>query len=80
MRGMWNCLPLRFRRSIAASYGVVVFAALGLAQGPKPVVQAKPTALAPPLAADSYAIYSELLPGHDIEWGDVPRAFWLMEQ
>ena len=30
-------------------------------------------------AADSYAIYSQLLPGHEIEWGDVARLFWLVE-
>jgi hypothetical protein len=27
----------------------------------------------------SYAIYSQLLPGHQIEWGDVSRTQWLME-
>jgi len=30
-------------------------------------------------AADSYDIYSDLLPGHEIEWGDAPRSFWLIE-
>ena len=29
--------------------------------------------------ADSYAIYSQLLPGNEIEWGGVQRSFWLME-
>jgi hypothetical protein len=29
--------------------------------------------------ADSYAIYSQLLPGNQIEWGDVPRTQWLVE-
>ncbi len=32
------------------------------------------------VTADSYQIYSELLPGREIEWGDVPRTFWLMEE
>ena len=31
-------------------------------------------------AADSYQIYSELLPGEQIEWGNVPRSFWLLEE
>ncbi|GAA3756459.1 hypothetical protein GCM10022270_13860 [Terriglobus aquaticus] len=31
------------------------------------------------LAADSYAIYSQLLPSSQIEWSDVPRDFWLLE-
>jgi hypothetical protein len=29
--------------------------------------------------ADSYVIYSQLLPGDEIEWGNVQRSFWLME-
>jgi hypothetical protein len=29
--------------------------------------------------ADSYAIYSQLLPGNQIEWGDAPRTQWLVE-
>ena len=29
--------------------------------------------------ADSYDIYSQLQPGNQIEWGKVPRSFWLME-
>ncbi len=28
---------------------------------------------------DSYEIYSQLLPGNQIEWGSVPRSFWLLE-
>ncbi len=28
---------------------------------------------------ESYEIYSKLLPGREIEWGNVPRAFWLLE-
>jgi hypothetical protein len=30
-------------------------------------------------SADSYEIYSQLLPGNQIEWGNVQRSFWLME-
>ena len=29
--------------------------------------------------ADSYEIYSKLLPGGEIEWGDAPRSFWLLK-
>lgn len=29
--------------------------------------------------ADSYRIYSELLPSDQIEWGNVPRSRWLVE-
>ncbi len=29
--------------------------------------------------ADSYQIYSQLLPGNQIEWGDAPRSQWLLE-
>lgn len=28
---------------------------------------------------DSYAIYSQLLPGNQIEWGNAPRTQWLLE-
>ena len=30
-------------------------------------------------STDSYTIYSDLLPGREIEWGNVPRTFWLLE-
>ncbi|RRA49297.1 hypothetical protein [Acidipila sp. EB88] len=39
-----------------------------------------PVPMPPDLAADSYEIYSELLPGREIEWGDAPRSFWLLEE
>jgi hypothetical protein len=29
--------------------------------------------------ADSYEIYSQLLPGNQIEWGNAPRSLWLVE-
>lgn len=29
--------------------------------------------------ADSYVIYSQLLPGDEIEWGNAQRSFWLIE-
>ena len=31
-------------------------------------------------AYEAYAIYSQLLPGNQIEWGNEPRSFWLMEE
>ncbi len=29
--------------------------------------------------ADSYEVYSQLLPGNQIEWSDAPRSQWLLE-
>jgi hypothetical protein len=39
----------------------------------------KPLPMPKDRVADSYDIYSQLLPGNEIEWGNVPRSFWLME-
>jgi hypothetical protein len=41
--------------------------------------QSEPLPMPQDRAAESYQIYSELLPGHEIEWGDAPRSFWLVE-
>jgi hypothetical protein len=41
--------------------------------------QPKPLQMPQDRVADSYEIYSQLLPGNQIEWGKVPRSFWLME-
>lgn len=38
-----------------------------------------PLPMPPDRMADSYEIYSQLLPGNQIEWGSVPRLFWLVE-
>ena len=49
------------------------------AQQTKVAQYATPQTMPQGRAADSYAIYSDLLPGRQIEWGDVPRTFWLLE-
>ena len=49
------------------------------AEATKAVQYATPQRMPEDRATDSYAIYSDLLPGHEIEWGDVPRTFWLLE-
>ena len=68
------------RSKLGSLLAVAIVAIAGVtAQAQAIGLQAKPTALPADLAADSYAIYSELLPGREIEWGDVPRSFWLLE-
>lgn len=39
----------------------------------------KPDPIPPDRIADSYLIYSKLLPGNQIEWGNAPRSLWLVE-
>ncbi len=52
----------------------------GIAQQTPPVApQLKPVPMPRDRAADSYEIYTQLLPGNQIEWGNVPRSFWLLE-
>jgi len=41
--------------------------------------QLKPVPMPQDRVADSYEIYSQLLPGNQIEWGNAPRSFWLVE-
>lgn len=50
-----------------------------LGQQDKEPTYSKVTAMPTALAADSYAIYSQLLPGRQIEWSDASREFWLVE-
>lgn len=50
-----------------------------LAQETTSPLDAKPLPMPRERLMDSYAIYSDLLPGREIEWGDAPRTFWLME-
>jgi len=45
----------------------------------QPIAEPTPIAMPSDRAADSYAIYSQLLPSDAIEWGNVPRAAWLLE-
>lgn len=41
--------------------------------------QLKPVPMPQDRVADSYEIYSQLLPGNQIEWGNAPRSQWLVE-
>jgi hypothetical protein len=41
--------------------------------------QLKPVPMQPDRVADSYVIYSQLLAGNQIEWGNAPRSLWLVE-
>ena len=38
-----------------------------------------PLPMPPDRAADTYGIYSQLLPGDEIEWGSTQRSFWLIQ-
>lgn len=59
---------------------VLVFIVAGsTAQSTKAVQYSTPQRMPQDRDMDSYAIYSDLLPGHEIEWDDVPRTFWLLE-
>jgi hypothetical protein len=56
--------------------------AFGIALGqqqPPPPRYADAQSMPADRAADSYEIYSQLLPGDQIEWGDAQRSQWLME-
>lgn len=57
----------------------LTLAAAACAQEMKAPQYATPQTMAQVRAEDSYAIYSDLLPGRQIEWGNVPRTFWLLE-
>lgn len=66
-------------RRWAAGIAFAVVLDASFAQQPTPPPRSEPRPMPLDRAADSYEIYSQLLPGHEIEWGDVPRSFWLME-
>lgn len=55
----------------------VAVAAAAIAQ--QPATTPTPIPMPSDRAADSYAIYSLLLPSNAIEWGEAPRTFWLVE-
>jgi hypothetical protein len=57
-----------------------MFAAVGVAEEATVSQQSKAPPIPQDSVADSYEIYSELLPGREIEWGDAPRSFWLVEE
>ena len=58
---------------------LVIAVAIGLAQQQMPSPsKLKSEPMPQDRIADSYAIYSQLLPGNQIEWGDAPRSQWLV--
>jgi hypothetical protein len=59
--------------------GFALALASGLAQQPATPPQSNVLPMPQDRAAKSYEIYSKLLPGNEIEWGNVPRSFWLVE-
>ena len=70
-------MGLRGRVSILMIAGLVGLA--GFAQPTAPVKDAPVQPMPADRAAAAYAIYSQLLPGNQIEWGDVARTQWLVE-
>jgi hypothetical protein len=67
------------RRGAAVSVLAIVLATGGAQQMKSAALQLNPLPMPQDRVADSYDIYSQLLPGDEIEWGNVPRSFWLME-
>jgi hypothetical protein len=57
----------------------VIVATAAAQQTPPAASQLKPLTMPPDRVADTYAIYSQLLPGDEIEWGNAQRSFWLLE-
>ena len=66
-------------RVTAGSVFAIVLATGEAQQITSPASQLKPLPMPQDRMADSYDIYSQLLPGNEIEWANVPRSFWLME-
>jgi hypothetical protein len=65
---------------VAAGSVFAIVLATGVAQPMTSAApQLKPLPMPQDRMADSYHIYSQLLPADEIEWGKVPRSFWLME-
>ncbi len=59
----------------------VVCLGLVCAAGAQSTIEYAPTISLPAdRVVDSYAIYSQLLPSNVIEWGNVPRSQWLVEE
>jgi hypothetical protein len=79
IRGMRNACALDTLRGWAVGCLFTIAVTVGVAQQATVPLQSKPLPMPHDLAADSYEIYSELLPGRQIEWGDAQRSFWLME-
>ena len=64
---------------IVASVFAMAFATGFAQQQTAAAPQLKPVPMPQDRMADSYEIYSQLLPGNQIEWGSAPRSFWLVE-
>jgi hypothetical protein len=77
MRIMWA--PSVLGRITVASLFAIAFATGFAQQQTTPTPPLKPVPMPQDRVADSYEIYSQLLPGNQIEWGNVPRSFWLLE-
>lgn len=80
MRGMESRIVSRCRQVCLCVLLVWCGRALGFAQTSTTPTYSNAIALPATLATDSYAIYSQLLPGSQIEWSDAPREFWLLEE
>jgi AcrR family transcriptional regulator len=66
------------RRAVGFVFAIVF--AMGAAQQTKSrASQLKALPMPQDRIAASYDIYSQLLPGDEIEWGNAPRSFWLLE-
>jgi len=74
-----ECVTSALCRVAAGSVFAVVLVTAVAQQTTPAAPQLKPLPMPQDRMADSYDIYSQLLPGDEIEWGNVPRSFWLME-
>ena len=75
----FECVISAISRLAAGCVFAIVFATGVAQQMTSATPQLKPLSMPQDRVADSYDIYSQLLPGNEIEWGNVPRSFWLME-
>jgi hypothetical protein len=76
----FECVTSALRRGAVGFVFAFVFATGVSQQITSGAPQLKPLPMPQDRMADSYDIYSQLLPGDEIEWGKVPRSFWLMEE
>jgi hypothetical protein len=77
MRIVWVTSALA-RAAVACVFAIAF--SMGFAQQQTTTTpQLKPMPMPQDLAADSYEIYSQLLPGNQIEWSHAPRTQWLVE-
>jgi hypothetical protein len=74
-----ECVVKALCRVAVGSVFTIVFAIGAAQQVTSAAPQPKPLPMPQDRVADSYDIYSQLLPGNEIEWGKVSRSFWLLE-